>query len=467
MLPRQLATLIVLICVLAVSGNDPPPVNSPKPAQPDPKEQPNPPAGWVKDRLAEVDKKLDVEIKSLVSLYQHLHANPELSLMEVNTAKRLAEEMKKAGYDVTEKVGGNGVVAVLKNGPGPVVLIRTDMDALPIIEQTGLAYASKVKAKNRDGVEVGVMHACGHDIHMASWVGTARVLAAMKDKWSGTVVFIAQPAEEIVAGARMMLADGLYKRFPKPDFALALHSDPHHPAGSLGYSEGLALANADTVDILVKGKGGHGAAPHMTIDPIVLAARIIIDLQTIVSRETDPLDPVVVTVGSIHGGTKHNIIPNEVKLQLTVRTTKTETRDRVLKSIDRIAKAAAVSANAPAPEVKVSLEEFTPATYNDVPLARKCGSVFREILGAKNVRDRKPVMGAEDFSRYSDGKTPIFMYFLGTISKEKYDESLKPDAPALPGMHTDSYAPVPEPSIRTGVRTMSLAAMNLMPKKEK
>src|SRR5262245_2353175 len=393
MLPRRLATLVVLICVLAVSGNEPRLPEPPNPAPPDPKAQLNPPAGWVKDQLADVDKKLDGEIKDLVSLYQHIHTNPELSLMEVNTAKRLAEEMKKAGYEVTEKVGGNGVVAVLKNGPGPVVLIRTDMDALPIVEQTGLAYASKVKTKNRDGVEVGVMRACGHDIHMTCWVGTARVLAAMKDKWSGTVVFIAQPAEEIVAGARMMLDDGLYKKFPKPDFALALHSDPHHPAGSLGYSEGLALANADTLDIIVKGKGGHGAAPHMTIDPIVLAARIIIDLQTIVSRETDPLDPVVVTVGSIHGGTKHNTIPNEVKLQLTVRTTTTATRDRVLKAIDRVAKAAAVSMNAPPPEVKVSLEEFTPATYNDVSLARKCGAVFREILGPDNVHDRKPEIG--------------------------------------------------------------------------
>ena len=468
MLPRRLSTLVVLTSVLAVSGVEPRPSAPPEPAQPDAKAPPAPPAAWVKDRLAEVDKKLDAEIKDLVALYQHIHANPELSLMEENTAKRLADEMRKAGYEVTEKVGGTGVVAVLKNGPGPVVLIRTDMDGLPIVEQTGVPYASKVKVKNRDDVEVGVMHACGHDIHMASWVGTARVLAAMKDKWSGTVVFIGQPAEEIVAGAKKMLDAGLYTKFPKPDFALALHSDPQHAAGTLGFSEGLAMANSDTVDILVKGKGGHGAAPHMTIDPIVLSARIILDLQTIVSRETDPLDPVVVTVGSIHGGTKHNIIPNEVKLQLTVRTTKTETRDRVLKSINRIAKAAAVGANAPPPEVKVSLDEFTPATYNDVPLARKCGAVFRDILGAEGVRgDRKPVMGAEDFSRFSEGKTPIFIYFIGTVTKEKYDAAQQPGAPALPGMHTDAYAPVPEPSIRTGVRTMSLAAMNLMPKQEK
>lgn len=462
---RPLASLVVLGVALTVSGVEPRPAEAIRPTQPESKPASAP--AWVKERLAEVNKKLDGEIKDLVALYQHIHANPELSLQEVNTSKRLADEMKKAGYDVTEKFGGNGVVAVLKNGPGPVVLIRTDMDGLPIIEQTGLPYASKVKAKNREGVEVGVMHACGHDIHMASWVGTARVLAAMKDKWSGTVVFIGQPAEEIVAGAKQMLDAGLYTKFPKPDYALALHSDPLYPAGTLGYAEGLAMANSDTVDILVKGKGGHGAAPHVTIDPIVLSARIILDLQTIVSRETDPLDPVVVTVGSIHGGTKHNIIPNEVKLQLTVRTTTTATRDRVLKAIDRIAKAAATGANAPAPEVKVSLDEFTPATYNDVPLAQKCGGLFREILGAENVRgNRKPVMGAEDFARYAEGKTPTFIYFIGTISKEKWEAAQKPGAPGLPGMHTDAYAPVPEPSIRTGVRTMSLAAMNLMPKEK-
>jgi hippurate hydrolase len=443
------ALALVVLSALALSGEEP------RPAAP--------PAGWVKETVAAVDKKLDAEIADLVALYQHLHANPELSFQEVNTSKRMAAEAKKAGFDVTENVGG-GVVAVLKNGPGPVVLIRTDMDALPIVEQTGLPYASKVKTKNREGVEVGVMHACGHDIHMTSWVGTARVLASMKDKWSGTLVLVAQPAEEIIAGAKKMLDAGLYTKFPKPDFALALHSDPLHPVGTLGYSEGLALANSDTIDILVKGKGGHGAAPHLTIDPVVIAARIILDLQTIVSRETDPFDPVVVTVGSIHGGTKHNIIPNEVKLQLTVRTTKTETRDRVLKAIDRIAKAAALAANAPAPEVKVSLEEYTPATYNDVPLSRRCGALFREAQGADAVRLRKPVMGAEDFGRFSEGKTPIFMYFIGTISQEKYAAAQKPGAAPLPGMHTDAYAPVPEPSVRAGVRTMSLAALDLLRK---
>jgi len=420
----------------------------------------------IKEGRALVEKKLDGELKDLVALYQLLHANPELSLMETRTAARLAEEVKRLGYDVTERVGGNGIVAIMKNGPGPVVLIRTEMDALPIVEQTGLAYASTVKMKDVSGNEVGVMHACGHDIHMTCWVGTARVLAETKDHWSGTVVLIAQPAEEIIAGARMMLADGLYKRFPKPDIALALHADPLEPAGVVSYSEGLALAASDTIDVIVKGKGGHGAQPHATVDPVVLAARIILDLQTIVSREVNPLDPCVVTVGSIHGGTKHNIIPNEVKLQLTVRTTKTETRAHVLKAIERIIKSAASGARAPEPEMKVNLEQYTPATLNDVPLARKCGDVFREILGKENVKARQPVMGAEDFGRFSEGKTPIFMYFLGTASKEKYEAAQRPGATPLPGMHTNNYAPLPEASIRTGVTTMSLAAMNLMPKEK-
>ncbi|HJZ55290.1 MAG TPA: amidohydrolase [Gemmataceae bacterium] len=464
MLPRRCAVAVVLLSALAVSGSGltPRPADQPRPKPADP-DVPVPP-GWVKDRLGAVDKKLDREIKDLVALYQHIHTNPELSLMETKTAARLADEMRKAGCDVTEKVGGNGIVAVLKNGPGPVVLVRTDMDALPITEQTGLPYASKVRMKDRSGNEVGVMHACGHDIHMSCWVGTARVLAATKDKWSGTVVFVGQPAEEIVAGARMMLDDGLYRRFPKPDFALALHSDPLTPVGTVSFTDGLALASADTVDILVKGRGGHGAAPHQTVDPIVLSARIILDLQTIVSREVNPLDPCVITVGSIHGGTKHNIIPNEVRLQLTVRTTKTEVRDHVLRAIDRVVKTAAAGARAPEPEVRVNLDEYTPATLNESKLTRRTTAVFREVLGAENVRDRRPVMGAEDFSRYSEGGVPIFMYFLGTIPQDRYDAAQMPGGPVLPGMHTDSYAPVPEPSIRTGVRTMSLAVMNLLPK---
>ncbi|MBX9584131.1 MAG: amidohydrolase [Gemmataceae bacterium] len=451
-MPR-LPVFAAVLFVAPAGGSDPPPVANPAPS-----------AGWVKARAAAVDKVLDAEAADLVGLYQHLHTNPELSLQEVKTAARMAAELRKAGFEVTEKVGGNGVVGVLKNGPGPVVLLRADMDGLPIVEQTGLPYASKVRTRDRFGNDVGVMHACGHDIHMASFVGSARVLAALKGSWSGTLVFVAQPAEEVVAGARAMLDDGLYARFPKPDYAVALHADPLTPAGVVSYTEGLALANSDAVDIVVKGRGGHGSAPHQTIDPVVLAARIILDLQTIVSREVDPLDPCVVTVGSIHGGTKHNIIPNEVKLQLTVRTTKTEVRDHVLKAINRIARAAAVAARAPEPVVTVHLEEFTPATLNDVPLTRKTVGVFKELLGGGNVRERRPLMGAEDFGRFAQGKTPIFMYFLGTITQDQYDAAKKPDAPPLPGMHTDRYAPVPEPSIRAGVRTECLAILNLLNK---
>jgi metal-dependent amidase/aminoacylase/carboxypeptidase family protein len=428
----RVLTIVILLTAFSLSSSDiffRASAKQPKPLGPDRAAQ------WSKDRLNEVDNKLEGEAKNLVALYQQFHANPELSLMEVKTAARLMDEMRKTGFEVTEHVGGTGLVCVLKNGPGPVVLLRTDIDALPIAEQTGVPYASKVRAKDRFGVEVGVMHACGHDVHMASWVGTARVLSALK-----------------------------YKRFPKPDFALALHSDPLQPTGVVSYTEGLALANADTVDLLVKGKGGHGAAPHATIDPIVLSARIILDLQTIVSRETNPLDPVVVTVGSIHGGTKHNIIPNEVKLQLTVRTTKTETRDRVLKAIGRIAKAAAAGALAPEPVMTVNLDEFTPATLNDVPLSRRMGEAFKQVVGAANVKSRPTMMGAEDFGRYGQGGIPTFIYFLGTIPKEKYEAAQKPDGPKLPGMHTDGYAPVPEPSIRTGVRTECLAILNLLGK---
>ena len=414
---------------------------------------------------AAIDTTIDAELADLVKLYKHLHENPELSLQEVKTSAKMAEELKKAGFEVTAKIGGYGVVGVLKNGPGPMVLVRTDMDGLPIIEKTGLAYASKVRVRNKEGVEVGVMHACGHDVHMGCFIGAARTLAANKAHWQGTLLFVAQPAEEVVAGARAMLDDGLYKKFGKPDYALALHADPLKPVGVVSFTDGLALANSDTVDILVKGKGGHGAAPHLSIDPIVLAARIILDLQTIVSREVNPLDPCVVTVGSIHGGTKHNIIPNEVKLQLTVRTTKDEVRKDVLAAIARIAKAAAVGAKAPEPEVVVSETQFTPATINDSVLVKRTTTVLKNALGEKNVQTRPPLMGAEDFGRFSKGGVPIFMYFLGTVSQEKYDAAQKPGAAALPGMHTDAYYPEPDRAIRVGVRAMSLSVMDLLPKK--
>jgi hippurate hydrolase len=409
-------------------------------------------------RAAEVSKLIDAEFSDLESLYKHIHSNPELSLREVRTAARLAHELKALGFDVTEKFGGTGIVGVLRNGKGPTILVRTDMDALPVIEQTGVAYASKVRVRDKNDREVGVMHACGHDVHMTCWTGTARVLAKLKDRWHGTLVFIGQPAEEIGTGARLMLEAGLFKNFPRPDYALALHCDGQRAHGTVAYSEGLALANVDSVDITVHGKGGHGAAPHTTIDPVVIAARIVLDLQTLVSRETNPIDPAVVTVGSIHGGTKHNIIPNEVKLQLTVRSTKDSVRKHLLDGIKRIAEAAAKAADAPMPTVHVDESEFTPALMNDVALAHKTAALFREVLGADKVQERPPMMGGEDFARYGRGTgVPIFLFFVGTSPPEKVARG-KP----LPSLHSDVYYPIYEPTIRTGVLTMSMAVLNLL-----
>jgi hippurate hydrolase len=415
---------------------------------------PKPPAADIKKLIAD-------NLPHLEALYKHLHSHPELSLREVQTAARLAKELREIGFEVTEKVGGTGIVGVLRNGAGPTIMVRTDMDALPVLEQTGLPYASRVSVRGADGLETGVMHACGHDMHMTCWVGTARVLAALKDKWKGTLVFIGQPAEEIGTGARMMLGDKLFERFPRPDYALALHCDGRIAHGTVSYTDGLALANVDSVDITVKGKGGHGAAPHTTVDPVVLAARIVLDLQTIASREVNPIDPVVVTVGSIHGGSKHNIIPGEVKLQLTVRTTKDAIRKHVLEAIERIAKAAAQGARAPEPEVKVQVGEFTPALVNDAKLTRRVVPVLKEVLGEANVLERPLMLGGEDFSQYGRAGVPIFLFFLGTIDPERVAAAAREDR-ELPSLHSDVYYPVPEPTIKAGVLAMSASVLNLL-----
>jgi hippurate hydrolase len=410
-----------------------------------------------------VAEHVDRDYPHLLELYKHLHTHPELSLQEGQTAARLAREMKQLGFEVTEKVGGFGVVAVLRNGKGLTILVRTDMDALPVTEQTELPYASKVRTRDRQLREVGVMHACGHDMHMTCWTGTAGVLAALKDRWQGTLIFIGQPAEEIGMGARLMLDAGLYKKFPRPDYALALHCSHDVPHGSVAYTEGLAMANVDSVDILVKGKGGHGAYPHTTIDPVVIAARLVLDLQTLVSRENSPTDPAVVTVGSIHGGSKHNIIPDDVRLQLTVRSTKASVRRHLLDGIRRIARAAAAAADAPEPEVTIREDEFTPALNNDPQLTRKTVEVFRQVLGEDKVAPRPPSLGGEDFSRYSIGGVPVCLYWLGTIPPVRIAEARRTGKP-LPSLHSDHFYPVPEPAIKTGVLTMSLAILNLVGK---
>lgn len=401
-------------------------------------------------------------LDELVALYTHLHTHPELSRDEIETSKRIAEELTKAGAAVTTNVGKLGVVGVVKNGEGPVVLVRTDMDALPVVEETGLAYASKVKTRDRTGREVGVMHACGHDIHMASFVGTARWLAGNRDRWSGTVILVGQPAEEAVDGARNMLKDGLYTRFPKPDFALALHCRPDEPIGTVRYCSGPTLASSTSLTVTIRGKGGHGAWPHRTIDPIVLAALVVIDLQTIVSREIEPGEPAVVTVGSIHGGTKHNIIPDEVKLQLTLRTFSEPIRLQLIESIKRRVAALAIAHQAPEPTVEI--EETTPPTINTPALVERVVPALIGALGPANVKPAKPVMGAEDFALYSEGNVPICMFWLGTIHPDRLSAASARNE-TMPPLHSAKYYPEPGPSIATGIRAMTAAVVKLLPPK--
>ncbi|MFO0868805.1 MAG: amidohydrolase [Pirellulales bacterium] len=399
------------------------------------------------------------QLAGLVEIYREFHAHPELSLHEKATAERLARLWKEAGYEVTTGVGGHGVVALLKNGPGPTVMLRTDLDALPVVEQTGLAYASQVKTVDASGAEVGVMHACGHDIHITSLVGVARFLAAHRSQWKGTIMLIGQPAEERVLGAQAMLDDGLFTRFPKPDFAIAQHVDAALPAGHLGIRAGYSLANTDSVDITVRGKGGHGAYPHTTVDPIVVAAELILALQTIVSREVKPTEPAVITVGSIHGGTKHNIIGDSCHLQLTVRSYSDEVRQQLLQAIERKAKAVALGARAPEPVIKVT--EGTPALLNDDKLSARIEKVFRLAWGQERVVPAEQSMGGEDFSRFGKAGVPILMFRLGAVEARRlarYRE-LGQEPPSL---HSALFYPDAEPTLETGVVALTLAVLELM-----
>ena len=419
------------------------------------------------------DSAIGAEIKkdmpSLMAIYRDLHANPELSFMEVRSAGILAAEARKLGFKVTEKVGGTGVVAVMENGPGPVVLLRADMDGLPVIEQTGLPGASKVRVTTKEGVETGVMHACGHDTHMTAWIGAARRMAANKSKWSGTLVMIGQPAEERGAGARMMLEDGLYTRFPKPQYALAFHDAAQFPAGQIGYTSGYALANVDSVDVLVKGVGGHGAYPQTTKDPIVLASRIVGALQTLVSREISPLDSAVVTVGSFHAGAKHNIISDEAKLQLTVRSYSDEVRNHLLDGIARIAKGEAIAAGMPEdrmPVVTVQRDEYTPATYNTPEFTEEMAGYLKTQFGEKRVTAMPPVMGGEDFGRFSrdtnkDVKSLII--WVGGVPHAEY-EAAKKEGRTLPSLHSPFWAPEADTVISTATEALTAMAMKLMTK---
>jgi amidohydrolase len=418
----------------------------------------------------------DADLPSLLGIYKDIHSHPELSAHEERTAALVAKELRAAGCQVTEHLGkyensklkAYGVVGVMRNGDGPTVLVRTDMDALPVEEETGLSYASKVVAKNDEGKDVHVMHACGHDVHIAAFIGTARTLAKLKDQWHGTILFVAQPAEETGNGARALLSDGLYQKLGKPNFALGFHDKADLETGRIGVTEGYTYANVDSVDVTVRGVGGHGAYPHKTKDPIVLAAEMINAWQTIASRENNPLDPIVITVGSIHGGTKHNIIPDEVKMQLTVRTYKPEVREHVLGAIERIAKGIAAAGGIPPerePIVSVSKDQSCPATYNNPELTKRLVAVWKKSLGDENVEIVDPTMGGEDFAEYSlpDHSIPAVDFHVGAVDPAKIAE-YKQAGKELPSLHSSKFAPVPEPTIRTGVIAMTTAVLELMKK---
>lgn len=407
-----------------------------------------------------LDQMIDNEMPSLVATYKQLHAAPELSQQEKKTSELVAAQLRAFGYEVTYPFGNYsdpqyscyGVVAVLKNGAGPMVLVRSDMDALPVEEQTGVAYASQSK---------GVMHACGHDVHMTTLLGTAKMLVALKSKWHGTVMLVGQPAEEVVKGADAMLRGGLYEKFGQPDFAIALHDHASLPAGQIGWFGGWFMASADSLNVTIRGMGGHGASPQSTKDPVVMAAEFVVALQTIVSRETSPLDSAVVTVGSIHGGTKRNIIPDEVQLLMTVRTYKPEVRQRVLASIERIAKGIALAAGVPddrMPVVERLAGESVDATWNDPALAERLGKALARDMGAANVVKMDPLMVSEDFGRFGlDRKIPAVMLNVGTIDPARIASGER-----LPSLHSSKFVPVPEPTLKGAIKGMTLSVLELL-----
>lgn len=413
-----------------------------------------------------IAEQVRADMPSLMDLYREMHANPELSYMEVQSAARLANEARRLGFEVTTDVGGHGVVAVLRNGAGPVLMIRADMDGLPVTEATGLPFASTVRVTTAEGVETGVMHACGHDTHMTAWIGTARALVANRASWSGTLMMIGQPAEERGGGARLMLADGLFSRFPNPTHALAFHDAASFPAGMIGFTPGFALANVDSVDIQVRGVGGHGAYPHTTRDPVVLASRIVTALQTLVSREVDPQDAAVVTVGSFHAGTKHNIISDEARLQLTVRSYSDATRQLLLRGIERIARGEAIAAGVPEdrmPVVSVEEAEFTPATYNSPDFTGQMANFLRARFGEARIVQVPPSMGGEDFSRYyrADNSIQSMIFWVGGTPQAEFDAARANGTP-LPSLHSALWAPDAERVIATATEAMTAMAMEIL-----
>jgi hippurate hydrolase len=407
---------------------------------------------------AEVAARVDAMYPWLDAVYKDLHAHPEIAFQEVRTAAKLAEAMRKLGFEVTEKVGKTGIVATLHNGAGPTVLVRTELDGLPMEEKTGLPYASRARTQAGDNF---VTHSCGHDVHMASWLGAARTLAELKSQWQGTLVFIGQPAEETVSGARAMLADGLFKRFPRPDYAFALHSWPL-AYGTVGFNGGPVSSNSDALEIQFKGRGGHGSAPDKAIDPIAIAARFVVDVQTVISREKDPKEFGVVTIGAIHGGTVGNIIPDSVQVRGTIRSYSPEVRAKLLDGVRRVADASAAMAGAPAPEVQ--LIPGGAAVVNNEELVRSTEAVFQDAFGAANAQRMPAMTASEDFSAYANEGIPSMFFFTGIYDPKTVVESRTPGGKPLAFNHSPFYAPVPEPSIKTAAQAMSLAVLNVLGK---
>ncbi|WP_287243266.1 amidohydrolase [Pseudoalteromonas sp.] len=416
-----------------------------------------------------LDLNLQKTMPEIEKLYLDLHQSPELSYHEKETGQKLAKQLKQLGFTVTDNVGGYGVVGIYKNGDGPTVMIRTDTDGLPIVEQTGKPYASKVTITNDAGATVGVMHGCGHDIHMSSFIGTAQQLMTHKDQWQGTLMMVAQPAEEVGGGAKAMLKEGLFTKYPTPDHVIGLHVSASVPAGKVSMKTEYTMASVDSVDITVKGKGGHGAYPHTTIDPVVIASRIVLALQTITSRELSPLEPSVITVGSIHGGSKHNVISDEVKLQLTLRSYNPEVRLQQIAAIKRISKGIALSAGLDeslAPEVYVHEDESIPSTYNNPAQTNIVRSAIANAIGEDNVLETEAVMAGEDFGLYgrTEQHVPITLFWLGGVEPSQYDAAMQSGA-TLPSLHSSKFAPDYKKALPTGITAMSNAAVALFNKK--
>ena len=421
-------------------------------------------ASWSAARAAGgVSAEVDAVYPKSEALYLDLHRNPELSFHEVATAEKLAASLKELGFDVTTGVGRTGVVGVLKNGAGPVIMLRTELDALPVEEKTGLPYASTVRTKDDNGTDVGVMHACGHDVHMAAWLGTARIMAGNRHRWRGTLVLVGQPAEESGGGASAMLADGLFTRFPRPLYAIAVHDDARSAAGIIGYHSGAILSNDDIVNITIYGRGGHGARPETTVDPVLIAARTVVTLQSIVAREISPFDPAVITVGSIHGGTRPNIIPNEVKLELTVRSFSDSVQEHLLSSITRVAKAEAAAAGA-AKEPLIEHPESGYALVNDPALMERVLGALKRQVAAERLRDMPPEMASEDFSEFQRAGVPTLMLRIGAVGPSKL-AAAQQSGTALPSLHSALFAPDREPTIKAAIEAEVITLRELMPAK--